>query len=57
MGCFPYIRDDDGYWQQVEVYVKKHTQADFTHGLCPECVEKAEDEFRNSRGHAGPDKE
>jgi len=32
------IRDDDGYWHQVEVYVTKHSEADFTHGLCPECM-------------------
>lgn len=44
------IRDDQGYWQQVEVYVKKHTEADFTHGLCPECVEKTQDEYLKSQG-------
>lgn len=31
------IRDDQGYWQQVEVYVRDHTGADFSHGICPEC--------------------
>ncbi len=34
------IRDDAGYWQQVETYVAKHTQASFTHGVCPDCIEK-----------------
>jgi GAF domain-containing protein len=34
------IRDDDGYWSQVEAYVHAHTGADFTHGICPECLEK-----------------
>ena len=34
------IRDDQGYWQQVEAYVHQHTGADFTHGICPECMEK-----------------
>ena len=34
------IRDDRGYWSQVEAYVKKHTEAEFTHGICPECMEK-----------------
>jgi len=33
------VRDDDGYWQQVEVYVKDHTDASFTHGMCPKCAE------------------
>ncbi len=32
------IRDDSGYWHQVEEYVSKHTEAEFTHGLCPECT-------------------
>lgn len=34
------IRDDKGYWQQVEIYVHEHTEAEFTHGVCPECVKK-----------------
>jgi GAF domain-containing protein len=31
------IRNDDGYWQRVESYVMKHTNTEFTHGICPEC--------------------
>ncbi len=34
------IRDDEGFWQQVETYVQKHTDAKFSHGFCPDCVEK-----------------
>jgi CheY-like chemotaxis protein len=34
------IRDDKGYWRQVEVYIKDHTDAEFTHGYCPECAAK-----------------
>jgi PAS domain S-box-containing protein len=34
------IRDDQGYWQQVEVYIQKHSEAGFTHGLCPSCSGK-----------------
>ncbi len=34
------IRDDSNYWQEVEAYVKKHSDADFTHSVCPECYEK-----------------
>ncbi len=34
------IRDDRGYWSQVEAYVSKHSEAKFTHGLCPKCVPK-----------------
>ncbi len=32
------IRDDAGYWQQVDVYISNHTEAEFTHGICPECL-------------------
>jgi hypothetical protein len=32
------IRDDRGYWSQIETYLTRHTEADFSHGLCPECV-------------------
>ncbi len=31
------IRDDAGYWHQVEVYIREHAEVDFSHGLCPEC--------------------
>ncbi len=32
------VRDDEGYWQQVEAYVAEHSEATFTHGICPECL-------------------
>jgi len=34
------IRDDSNYWQQVEGYISDHTEARFSHGICPECYEK-----------------
>ena len=34
------IRDDTGFWQQVESYVAKHTEAEFTHSICPDCIDK-----------------
>lgn len=34
------IRNDQGYWEQIEVYVMQHSDADFSHGLCPECAKK-----------------
>ncbi|MFH0909228.1 MAG: hypothetical protein V1929_10735 [bacterium] len=34
------IRNDQGYWQQLEEYIGKHTDAEFTHGLCQECMRK-----------------
>ncbi|MCF7802980.1 MAG: hypothetical protein K9N46_07870 [Candidatus Marinimicrobia bacterium] len=39
------IRDDDGYWQQVESYVTDHSEAMFSHGICPECIEKHYPEY------------
>ncbi|MFZ4578978.1 MAG: response regulator [Myxococcota bacterium] len=38
--CCKKIRDDKGYWKQVEVYVRDHTEAQFSHGICPECSAK-----------------
>ena len=34
------IRNDNGYWKQIEGYIAEHSEAVFTHGLCPDCVKK-----------------
>jgi PAS domain S-box-containing protein len=34
------IRDDKGYWSQLETYIGRHTDADVSHGLCPECMDE-----------------
>ena len=34
------IRDDKGYWNQIETYIATHSEAEFSHGLCPACVQK-----------------
>ena len=34
------IRDDKGYWNQIESYIRDHSGAEFTHGICPECMKK-----------------
>ena len=34
------IRDDKGYWEQVEVYIRDHSEAEFSHGICPDCMKK-----------------
>jgi hypothetical protein len=34
------IRDDNGHWNQIEVYIKQHSEANFSHGICPECARK-----------------
>ena len=32
------IRDDNGYWNQIETYIRNHSEAEFSHGICPECT-------------------
>jgi len=39
------IRDDKGYWNQIEAYVKEHSDAEFSHGICPDCAEKFYDDI------------
>lgn len=34
------IRDDNGYWNQIEAYISEHSDAEFSHGICPECAGK-----------------
>ncbi len=34
------IRDDEGYWNQLEVFIDSHSEARFSHGICPDCVER-----------------
>jgi hypothetical protein len=44
------IRDDRGYWSKIEAYLSARTEAQFTHGICPDCTEKmmAEESFGRS---------
>jgi PAS domain S-box-containing protein len=43
--CCKKIRDDGGDWKALESYIKSHSEADFSHGLCPECASKLYPEF------------
>jgi len=43
------IRDDDGYWSEVEVYIRDHTDANFSHGICPDCFERLYPDFVNKK--------
>lgn len=46
------IRDDRGLWMQLETYIQEHTNAHFTHGICPECVEALyPDQYVKMKGH------
>lgn len=39
------IRDDQGYWKQIESYVRDHSEAEFSHGICPDCMKKLYPDF------------
>jgi YesN/AraC family two-component response regulator len=39
------IRDDKGYWKDLETYIQEHTDASFSHGICPECAKKVYPEY------------
>ena len=41
------VRDDKGYWQQIEAYISLHTKAGITHGICPECAKKVIDTLKS----------
>lgn len=51
------VRDDQGYWQQVEEYVSAHAQVEFSHGLCPACMAKLYSDAAPSEGLARDDTE
>lgn len=39
------IRDDKGYWNRLEAYIQAHSQAEFTHSICPDCVAELYPEY------------
>lgn len=46
------IRDDQGYWSQIEHYLGQHTEAEFSHGICPECASRLYPDFPLDRDEA-----
>lgn len=42
------IRDDSGFWNQVEAYVRRHTEAEFSHGICPDCMTTLYPEYNDN---------
>lgn len=44
------IRDDKGYWSQIETYLYTHSELQFSHGLCPACVKERHPEFEFEAG-------
>ncbi len=43
------IRDDKGYWKKLEAYIGEHSEVDFTHGICPECLKKLYPEYHEQK--------
>ncbi len=43
------IRSEEGLWNQLETYIHNHSEAQFSHGICPECYENWEKEYRNRK--------
>ena len=39
------IRDDKGYWNQIEAYIRDHSEAEFSHGICPDCARNLYPEY------------
>jgi PAS domain S-box-containing protein len=44
--CCKKIRDDRGYWNQLETYIEQHSKAEFSHGICPDCMKKLYPNYR-----------
>ena len=40
------IRDDKGYWNQIETFIQNNSEAEFTHGICPDCAKKLYPELK-----------
>lgn len=40
------VRNDDGYWDQIEKYIREHSEADFSHSLCPDCIKELYPDFK-----------
>ncbi|MCH7817128.1 MAG: hypothetical protein IIC60_11220 [Proteobacteria bacterium] len=49
------VRDDDGFWEDVETYVQSRTQAEFTHSICPQCKAKLFSSDVSLRARKGPE--
>ncbi len=47
------IRDDKGFWEQVDVYVRDHSEAEFSHGLCPACIKVVYPDYETNEDGCG----
>ena len=48
------IRDDEGNWEQIEWYIRQRSHAEFTHGICPECMKKLPEAMKNIFSSGAP---
>lgn len=48
------VRDDKGFWNQIEVYVRDHSEAEFSHGICPDCAKELYPELSPEDSQDGP---
>jgi hypothetical protein len=48
------VRDDHGYWQKLEIFVHEHSEAEFSHSICPDCMETLYPQFVNLKNSAKP---
>ena len=46
------VRDDEGYWRQVDVYIQQQTDVDFSHSVCPDCIKTQYPDFKPRREDA-----
>lgn len=46
------VRDDQGFWQQVESYISNHSEAKFSHAICPECMKEYYHQLNNLKSHS-----
>ena len=45
------VRDDQGYWNQIETYIKKHSEAEFSHSICPDCAKRLYPQLVDEKGN------
>lgn len=48
--CCKKIRDDKGCWRQIETYISEHSEAEFSHGLCPDCAKRMYPDYYREEG-------
>ena len=50
------IRDDNGFWYEIEHYIANHSQAEFSHSICPDCEKELYPEFSKKRDSAAEER-